>query len=181
MPDTTARIRAKGLDTTGVSEAMATEMFAKGAGKYHMAIVEWRTEEPHGPTTEGKKRIDLVLTQVEPARDDRSANALREMARALARQRRAEDGELPLDGTSETEKPLSDATAAVESLIERDETGEPTGVWDGNPDSPLPSADATMGTGTDCPAAWCSLPEGHEGDHDGQPADPATDPESTEE
>ena len=134
MPETTAKIRAKGLATTGVSEDLAQHMFNQGAGQYHMAIVELMTVEPHGPTAEGKRRIDLVLTQVEPATTIEAERVLRDLARAIAMARRVEDGQLTLDGTNNPQEALTAATAAAEAYVQRDEDGKVTGVWDGDPD-----------------------------------------------
>lgn len=81
MTDTTAKIRAKGLDATGVTEDIATDMYTH-KGRHYMAIVELKVEERH-EKADGTKKVDLVLTQVEPAMDDDLAEHLRELTRTL--------------------------------------------------------------------------------------------------
>lgn len=81
MTDTTAKIRAKGLESTGVTEEIASEMYAH-KGRHYMAIVEFKVEERH-EKADGAKKVDLVLTQVEPATDEDLAEHLRELTRTL--------------------------------------------------------------------------------------------------
>lgn len=82
MTDTTAKIRAKGCENTGITEEIANKMF-HAVGSHYMAIVELEVAEPHGPTTDGKRRVDLTLTQVWPAEDDNLNDHLRELTRVL--------------------------------------------------------------------------------------------------
>lgn len=133
MTDTTAKIRSKGLETTGVTEELANEMWSN-VGRHYMAIVEVRVEEPHGPTADGKRRIDLVLTQVEPAQSDKLDDTLRELQRAMYRDRRAKDGET-LPGT-EAAGGMSLADAVGHANAQIDTTSG--GTWDGNTDAPTP-------------------------------------------
>lgn len=79
MPDTTAKIRAKGLDTTGVTEDIANQMYAH-KGKHYMAVVEFKVDATH-ETAEGKRAVDLILTQVEPAASEDMDEHLRELVR----------------------------------------------------------------------------------------------------
>jgi len=81
MPDTTAKIRAKGLDATGVTEDLANQMHAR-RGKHYMAIVEVKVEETH-EKSDGTKKVDLILTQVEPATTADLEEHLRELTRTL--------------------------------------------------------------------------------------------------
>lgn len=82
MTDTTAKILAKGCENTGLTEEIANDLFRK-VGNHFMAIVELEVVYPHGPNTDGKRRIDLRLTQVEPAIDDNLDDHLRELTRVL--------------------------------------------------------------------------------------------------
>jgi hypothetical protein len=81
MTDTTAKIRAKGLDSTGVTEEIASQMYAT-KGRHYMAIVEVRVEERH-EKADGTRKVDLILTQVEPATSEDLAEHLRELTRTL--------------------------------------------------------------------------------------------------
>jgi hypothetical protein len=47
MSDTTAKIRAKGLDATGVTETIASQMYTR-KGSHYMAIVEIKVDETPG-------------------------------------------------------------------------------------------------------------------------------------
>jgi hypothetical protein len=102
MPDTTAKIRSKGLDATGVTEELAEKLFAH-KGKHLMAIVELKVDEIHDKT-DGKQRVDLVITQVEPADDSTTEGKmledhLRELTRTTYYNRKVaggKDGQLAL-------------------------------------------------------------------------------------
>lgn len=97
MPDTTAKIRSKGLDSTGVTEEIAAQMY-NSLGRYTMAIVELKHED-HGKNAEGKRRVELIITQVEPATETTMEDHLRELTRTLEYNRRltSPDQQLPLD------------------------------------------------------------------------------------
>lgn len=171
MPDTTARVRAKGLDATGVTEALAERLWGRAhggqPGEYLVALVELQAVEPHGPSVDGKKRIDLVLTIVEPAMDKATEDTVRELMRAMVSQRRIEEGEIPLDGTT---LDLETARTGAIARIERDEDGRPVGVWNGDPDDGPSQV-------TPCPSPGCVLPEEHDGEHSvvfDKAGDPAT-------
>lgn len=137
MPDTTGRIRAKALDTTGFTEPMLEKAHAAGAGRTVMALVELRTVEPHGPNIEGKKRIDYVIESIEPvpvALEDR----IRDLQRGLFLQRPEQEGQATIQGTAgDNEADLSTAADAVAAVVERDDEGNPIGVWTGDPEAPL--------------------------------------------
>lgn len=110
MTDTTAKIRAKGLDSTGVTEDIASTLYAN-KGKRVMAIVELHAVERH-EKADGTRRVDLVLEQVEPAVDDQLADHLRELSRTLYQNRAQADGQQALDDTLIPD--LKDAIAAGE-------------------------------------------------------------------
>lgn len=113
MPDITASIRRKGLETTGVTEELASKMF-HNVGGYYMAIVELKVKQPHGPDDEGQCKVDLVLTQVEPATSESLDAHLRELTRTLDFSRRltAIDAQLTIDTREDLEPTVEAVTAA---------------------------------------------------------------------
>jgi hypothetical protein len=164
MPDTTGRIRAKALDTTGMTEAMLDKDWGHGAGRTRMAVVELRTVEPHGPNLDGKKRIDYVIESIEPVPTDHE-DRVREFQRGLFLARPEQEGQAVLQGTAgETSGALATAAAGLDAAIERDDDGNVTGVWDGNTDGPLEVPEPPEGGY--CPFPGCAQEDGHDGDHD---------------
>lgn len=160
MPDTTGRIRAKALDTTGITEAMLEHDWAGGAGRTRMAVVELRTVEPHGPNLDGKKRIDYVVESIEPV-PEQHEDTVRRFQRGLYLTRPDQEGQATLKGTAgENNEDLAAATADLAAAVETGPDGEVTGVWDGSTDGPLTDG---------CPSPGCILPEDHEGDHEAAP------------
>lgn len=111
MTDTTAKIRAKACEATGLTEEIASRLFNQ-VGSHVMAIVELEVKEPHGPNTEGKRRIDLVLTQVEPSTDPNLDAHLRELTRTLYYNRQVAIGAEP---TLETEGPEPTVDAVIKA------------------------------------------------------------------
>lgn len=110
MPDITAKIRAKGCADTGVTEAIAQQLYAS-KGRRMMAIVELRSVERH-EKADGERRVDVVLTQVEPATDDLLAEHLRELTRTMYFNRQLAEGTQPtLDGDG-IEPKVADVLAA---------------------------------------------------------------------
>jgi hypothetical protein len=97
MTDTTAKVRAKGLDATGVTEDIANQMYAH-KGKHYMAIVEVKVDERHDKAG-GQRRVDLVIEQFEPAVDDDLEAHLRELTRTLYANRAHADGQAAIDDT----------------------------------------------------------------------------------
>jgi hypothetical protein len=157
----TAHIKRKGLDTTGVTEDHARNM-ASTLGSHTLMIVEAR----HDTVTtdaEGKQSAALVLTQVEPV-PDTMEDAVRELMRALYRQRPDVMGQAALSGTADGPSP-ADALAQATAQIERDPDGSPSGIWDGNPDESDPSTDEADPGAELCDYPGCVLLE-HDGDHD---------------
>ena len=163
MPDTTGRIRAKALDTTGMTEAMLEKDWAGGAGRTRMAVVELRSVEPHGPNLDGKKRIDYVIESIEPVPAAHEGR-VREFQRGLFLARPEVEGQAVLSGTAgESSDALDAAAAGLDAAVERDDDGKVVGIWDGSTDGPL------AGGGCDYPT--CDLDAEHDGDHH----DPAAD------
>lgn len=172
-----AKINAKGLDTTGVTEDHARKMAAH-LGSHHLFVVEARaatvlTDE------EGNQQVALVLTQVEPV-PDAQEDTVREFLRALYRQRPDQQGQAVLTGTMDGPS-VADAAGALSAQVERGEDGEVEGVWDGSMDGPLPEVPESS-YGEDavpipepCPAPDCVLPQDHDGDHEPEVQDPGED------
>jgi len=99
MSDTHAKIRAKGLDATGVTEDLADQMY-RSKGAHYMAIVEIRVDETH-ENAEGKRKVDLILTQVEPSTSPTLDDHLRELTRTLYYNRQTAAGAQPVLETSD--------------------------------------------------------------------------------
>lgn len=108
MTDTTAKIRAKGLDSTGVTEEIASTLYAN-KGKRIMAIVELHAVERH-EKADGSRRVDLVVEQVEPATEDNVAEHLRELTRTMYQNRAIAEGQLSIDDSLTPS--ITDAVAA---------------------------------------------------------------------
>jgi hypothetical protein len=125
MTDTTAKIRAKGLESTGITEEIANQMFGQ-VGRHFMAIVELEVVEPHGPNTEGKRRVDLVLTQVEPAMDKVLDEHLRELTRTVYQNRvlQSEDAQLQIETAGDVEPSVEDIIAARQAADAADQPHE---------------------------------------------------------
>lgn len=109
MTDTTAKILPKGCENTGLTEEIASDLFRK-VGSHFMAIVELEVVYPHGPNTDGKRRIDLRIKQVEPAMDSTLSEHLRELTRTLHYNRQVATHGPTLDGGEE--RTVDDVLAA---------------------------------------------------------------------
>lgn len=188
--DYTARIRAKGLDTTGVTEQLATEMY-RNKGRHYMAIVEVKVDETH-EKADGTRKVDLILTQVEPATAPDLAEHLRELTRTLHFNRGIEGGQPTLD--DDIAPKVSDILAA--GAIHRPHPFLPDDVAKDQPicdlcggieasavhmtQDFLPDGDDGEDDGEDepasdtCPTPACVLNEGHDGDHYIQAGDEPT-------
>jgi hypothetical protein len=116
VTDYTARIRAKGLDATGVTEAIARKLY-DNLGTYTMAIVELRAEKRFDDA-DGSHGVELVLTQVEPSEDGRLDDHLRNLTKALHTNRvlNSEDQQLQLDTADDISPKVTDVIAAGQDL-----------------------------------------------------------------
>lgn len=114
MTDTTAKIRAKGCETTGLTEDLARKLWDAKAGKRLMAVVELEVVTPHGPDKEGKRSVDLVITQLEPAPEDMTEAHLRELTRSFHYERKlaSPDDQLQIQTGDDLEPKVSDVLAA---------------------------------------------------------------------
>lgn len=133
---TTAKVRARGLDGTGVTEAVAKALFTEvGSGKARVAIVELEPVRQINEAT-GDHKVECTLGFVEVAEPGSKAeDALRELSRALYRDRRGE----VLPGMEDTVAATDDAAAGAQALVERGEDGEPEGTWTGDVDDAGPA------------------------------------------
>lgn len=82
MTDTTAKIRAKGLDGTGFTEDLASRLYDR-VGYNLSAIVKLQVVDKHGPNLDGKRGIELVITGLEVAEDPTLDEHLNELTRTL--------------------------------------------------------------------------------------------------
>jgi hypothetical protein len=82
MTETTAKIRAKGLDGTGFTEDLAASLFTR-VGRHVRAIVDLQVVDKHGPNLDGKRGIELVITQLEVAEDPTVDEHLGDISRAI--------------------------------------------------------------------------------------------------
>lgn len=108
--DYTAKIRAKGLDATGVTEQLAAEMY-RNKGRHYLAIVEVKVDETH-EKADGTRKVDLVLTQVEPATNPDLEEHLRELTRVGYLNRQHGDGQLAIDASLGEERTVADVLAS---------------------------------------------------------------------
>lgn len=131
MTDTLGAIRSKKLGATGFTETLLTKYADANSGSV-VAVVELLVEEVHNKA-DGSRKVDFIINTVEPATSQRVEEALRELARAMYRDRPAVKGQEVLQGIESGPSPDEAADAAT-SLVERDDTGEATGVWE--PDEP---------------------------------------------
>jgi hypothetical protein len=153
MPDYLARFRAKGLDSTGVTEEHAKQLYSQ-LGSHHLFVVEGRVER-RTENGDGSHTVELVLTQVEPSTARFLDDHLRELMRARYRKRALRDGAIPetMDGPD-----LQDVVkGSGEAVLERDDTGAADRLWDGDTEAPPAGA---------CVFPGCYLPYDHDGDHD---------------
>lgn len=120
----TAKIRAKGLASTGVTEEVARRLYGR-RGSHVMLIVEAKVAETHD-RADGAHRVDLTVEQVEPANDPKVDEHLRELTRALHGQRRLhdEDDQPQIDGLDDIEPTVAQVMARGVPLPLPDEQGD---------------------------------------------------------
>lgn len=167
----TAKIRSKGLDSTGVTEDHARNM-AVSLGRHTLAIVDLT----HTTTTtdaDGHTQVALVIDQCEPV-PAHLEERVREFQRALYRTRPEVAGQAALTGVADGPTP-EEALSDVDATVVRDDSNVIQGVWDGNTDTPIAEAtqdalDTALAADEDVNVAGCPFPdcvaaEGHEDDH----------------
>lgn len=165
----TGKINAKKLAATGITEDHLSSM-ANRLGGATLAIVELH-HDSKVIDENGDTEVRLLLTLCEPV-PDAMEDTVRDLMRALYRTRPEVAGQAALTGVEDGQSP-EDAAAAVDANIERDDEGEPVGVWSGDDDqaatagkgtalAAVPDGDNTEGQ---CPAPLCGKPIDHDGDH----------------
>lgn len=111
MTDTTAKIRGKGLDATGITEEIASDLFNR-VGTHLMAIVDLQVVDRHGPDVKGKRGVELIIDGIEPATDDTLAEHLRELTRTVYLNRQHHGAQLSIDDALDDEPTVEGVIAA---------------------------------------------------------------------
>lgn len=107
-----AKIRAKGLNATGVTEDIITKL-ADAEGGHMVAVVELKVDEVH-KKVDGDRRVDLVITQCEPAPDQQTIDHLRNLQRSFYYERKlhSEDEQLTIETRDDLEPTVEQVLAA---------------------------------------------------------------------
>lgn len=134
MTDYTAKIRAKGLDATGVTEELAQQMY-NTLGKSTLAIVELKhSRQIHD--ADGDRAVELVLTLVEPSTNPDLDAHLRELTRTMHQNRvlQSRDDQLQIETGEDLEPKVEDVIRAGQHHIAQtdDELPEPGDESDGD-------------------------------------------------
>lgn len=130
--DWNAKLNSKGLDKS-VNEEQAKFMCLH-QGSTHVFIVQAHA----GPKTvneDGSEVVNLIPDLVELV-PEAHAERIRTFQRALYLERPEQFGQEAFDGAAQGEPDSATAGAAVDAVIERDDTGAPTGIWSGDTDEP---------------------------------------------
>lgn len=137
-----AKLKARGLDTTGVTEAHARQMAATLGN--HTLVIGEVVHDTLVTDAEGNQQVTLKLLQVEPV-PEHMEDGVRDLMRSLYRQRPDVLGQAALAGTEAGPTPEDALKVLDTTFVERDDEGAPTGVWDGDQDAadaPEPAAEA---------------------------------------
>jgi len=146
--DFNAKMNAKGLEKA-VSEEQARHM-AHHQGATYLFIVQAHAG-PKVVNEDGSEVVSLIPDLVELVPADHEER-LRRYQRALYLARPDQFGQEAFEEVGKDEPSVDSAAADVEALVETDDKGQPTGIWE-------PEGGAL------CPAPDCDLEEGHDGDH----------------
>lgn len=111
MTDTHAQIASKGLDSTGFTEELASELFHK-VGTHLMAIVDLQVVDRSGPNVKDKRKVHLIIDGIEPATDDDMAEHLRELSRVGYLNRAHANGTAAINEQLDGERTVADVMAA---------------------------------------------------------------------
>lgn len=130
-----AKINAKGLDTTGVTEDHARDM-AKRLGSHHLLIADAEAAKVI-IDAEGNQQVILILSMVEPVPAEHE-ETVREFMRSLYRARPEIQGQEVLKGTTGDGLSVADAAAGIAANTAAEGPAQPDGEWDGNTEGPLP-------------------------------------------
>jgi hypothetical protein len=149
-----SKLNAKGLEAS-VSEDQAGGM-CRHQGSRYVFIIEAHAG-PKMVEEDGSETVSLIpdLVELVPAEQE---ERVRTFMRALYLARPEQFGQAAFEGANPGEIPLAAAGDQLDAAVERDDTGKPTGVWDGDPD-------AAPGT-EQCDYPGCILDAEHDGDHD---------------
>jgi hypothetical protein len=136
MTDTSVKIRAKGCASTGITDELASRLYANKGARI-LAIVELKVEERH-EKADGDRKVDLVIDTLEPVVAENPGmehtvdEQVRRIQRALFMNRQmGEEGQLPLDSTEPT---VQEVLAAASAVVDTDDNGDVKGLWSGDPD-----------------------------------------------
>lgn len=92
MTDLTAKIAAKGCTNTGLTEDLIARLHDAPLGRKVVAVVELATES-RTEKRDGKEAVTLSILTLEPATDAQTEDHLREVARALHKNRHLTGGD----------------------------------------------------------------------------------------
>lgn len=116
---TTAQIKAKGCQSTGITEELATK-FHDQLGKTVMAVVELRSDS-RTENTDGDQKVSIEILSIEPAVDPNGAGEahLRNFARSLyyERQLLSADAQPTLESVDDIEPKVADVIAAQAGAV----------------------------------------------------------------
>lgn len=107
---TTAKIAAKGCQSTGITEDLADTLHAN-LGRKVIAVVEL-VAEARTENRNGDEKVTLSILTVEPAPNTATENHLRELARSFHYERQLADGQLRIDTGDDLEPKVADVLAA---------------------------------------------------------------------
>lgn len=154
-----SKLNSKGLEAA-VSEDQARHM-ATHQGNTYVFLVQAHSGKKT-VAEDGAEVVQLIPDLVELVPDEH-AERIREFQRALYLARPDQFGQEAFDGAAGNEPTIAQTAAQIDAAVERDESGQPTGVWDGDTDGPLDASGPTFVT---CDYPDCKLPAEHDGDHD---------------
>lgn len=115
--DYTARIRAKGLDNTGVTEDIAKSMF-NSLGRSTLAIVELEHKRKIDDDDTGRT-VELVIRMIEPSTSETLDTHLRELTKTMHQNRvlTADDQQLQIETAEDLEPTIEGVIAAGQAHI----------------------------------------------------------------
>lgn len=115
MSTTTAKIAARDAKNTGITPPVARELYEQ-LGRTRVAIVELTSTE-HTIDIEGKQSVKLEVTYVEPAPAGDIEDFLRDLSRALYRDRNPQEA---IDTISDQEPSATDLVSRLQRILNTD-------------------------------------------------------------
>lgn len=134
-----ARMYNSKMNAKGLEKAVSEEQ-AKGMCLHQGSTYVFIVQAHAGPKTvneDGSEVVSLIPDLVELVPEEH-AERLRVFQRALYLARPGQYGQDAFETPSDDEPKVDDAAAQVDALVERDDDGEPTGIW--SPDFAEPSS-----------------------------------------